>query len=157
MITTKKYQLTKNEYLSIIFRVLLKKKWWLFVLMWLTALVIAFEENKEDFEIIMMLLLFFYPFILFFGYWRFANSKQNQLLFTERQHEVLNDRIVSHLGNVTESTIALENFIKVFEIKDVYLLYISKNQSMYFPKRIFETLEDENWFKNEIFLKIKNK
>jgi len=125
--------------------------------MWLTALVIAFEENKDSFEIFLMLFSFFYPLIVFFEYWRFANSKQNKLIFTERQHEVFTDRIVSHLGNATESTIALENFIKVSELKDVYLLYISKNQSVYFPKRIFETTEDENWFRNEIFLKIKNK
>lgn len=60
------------------------------------------------------------------------------------------------MGEITESTIDVKNFIKVFELKDLYLLYISKGQSLYFPKRVFETQEDENWFRNEVFLKVKN-
>ncbi|WP_422851766.1 YcxB family protein [Flavobacterium gyeonganense] len=33
----------------------------------------------------------------------------------------------------------------------MYLLYLSKGQTLFFPKRIFETPEDENWFRNEVF------
>ncbi|TPG32656.1 YcxB family protein [Flavobacterium pectinovorum] len=48
-------------------------------------------------------------------------------------------------------------FYKSIRTKDLYLLYISKSQSLFFPKRIFETREDENWFRNEVFLKVKNR
>jgi uncharacterized membrane protein YqjE len=157
MIKTKKFQVTKKEYLSIIFRVLLKKKWWLFALMWLLAIVFMLDEEKDTFKVFIIIFAFLFPLITFFEYWLFAKSKQNKLIFTERQHEIYSNRIVSHLGGISESTIAMENFIKTFELKDVYLLYISKNQSIYFPKRVFETPEDENWFRNEIFLKVKNK
>ncbi|CAD0001615.1 hypothetical protein FLAT13_00686 [Flavobacterium salmonis] len=61
------------------------------------------------------------------------------------------------MGEISESTIDINNFIKVFELKDLYLLYLSKGQTLFFPKRIFETPEDENWFRNEVFLKIKNR
>jgi hypothetical protein len=104
-----------------------------------------------------MVLFFCFPFLMFFEYWRFASSKQNQLIFRERQHKIYSDKIVSVFDSNTESTIALENFIKTFELKDVYLLYISKNQSIYFPKRIFQSHEDEMWFREKIFLKVKNK
>jgi hypothetical protein len=52
------------------------------------------------------------------------------------------------LGEISESTIDINNFIKVFELK---------GQTLFFLKRIFETPEDENWFRNEVFLKIKNR
>lgn len=61
------------------------------------------------------------------------------------------------MGEISEGTIDVQSFIKVFELKDLYLLYLSKGQCLYFPKRVFETQEDENWFRNEVYSKIKNK
>ncbi|WP_162268806.1 YcxB family protein [Flavobacterium chilense] len=99
---------------------------------------------------------FLFPLYMIFIYWRFANSKENKIFFTERQYEIFTDRIISNMGEISEGTVAIKSFIKVLELKDLYLLYISKAQCLYFPKRIFETQEDENWFRNEVFLKIKN-
>lgn len=157
MIKTKKFEITEREYLSIICRTLIKKKWWIFALMWFIGFLIAVDGEKNTFNTFIMIFSFSYPFIIFFEYWRFANSKQNKLIFVEREHEIFSDKIVSHVGNGSESTIAIENFIKTFELKDVYLLYISKNASIYFPKRIFQSIEDEKWFREKIFLKIKGK
>lgn len=157
MIKTKKFQLTKKEYFSFIIRILLKKRWWLYAFMLLLSVAILFTDNKDSSDIFVIVFGFIYPLLTLFQYWRFANSKENKIIFKERQHEIFTDKIVSLFGEVSESTIAVENFIKTFELKDVYLLYISKGQSVFFPKRIFETPEDENWFRNEVFLKIKNK
>ena len=157
MIKTKKFEITKKEYLSIICRVLLKKKWWLFALAWLIGLTFLLDEEKDTFKIFIIVFAFIYPFLVFFEYWRFANSKQNKLIFVERQHEIYDDKIISYVGNSSESTIAIENFVKTFELDDVYLLYISKNSSIYFPKRIFQNKEDENWFRENIFMPIKRK
>jgi hypothetical protein len=157
MIHTKKFELSKKEYLSIILRVLIRKKWWLFALMWIIAAFQFFKDEKDELEIFIMIFTFLFPFIMFFEYWRFANSKQNNLIFIERHHEIFADKIITYLGTGSESTIVIENFIKTFELADVYLLYISKNSSVIFPKRIFQTSEDENWFRQNVFLKIKNK
>lgn len=157
MIKTKKFHLTKKEYFSFIIRILLKKRWWLYAFILLLSVAILFKDKKNSSDIFMIVFGFLFPLITFFKYWLFINSKENEIIYKERQHEVFTDKIVSRMGEISESTIDIENFIKVFELKDLYLLYISKGQCLYFPKRIFETLEDENWFRNQVFLKIKNK
>ena len=157
MIKTKKFQLTKKEYFFFITRILLKRRWWLYAFILFLSVTILFKDNKDSFDIFMIVFGFIYPLITLFQYWRFANSKENKNFFREMQHEVFPDKIISNVEEISESTINVQNFIKVFELKDLYLLYISKGQYFYFPKRIFETPEDENWFRNEVFLKIKNR
>lgn len=157
MIKTKKFQLTKKEYFSFIIRILLKRRWWLYAFMLFLSVAILCKDNKDSSDIFVIVFGFLYPLITIFQYWRFANSKDNKIIFYERQHEIFSDRIISGMGEISNSTIPMQNFIKVFELKDLYLLYISKGQCFYFPKRIFETQEDEIWFRNEVFLKIKNR
>ncbi|MFC5977064.1 YcxB family protein [Flavobacterium salmonis] len=120
-------------------------------------MALLFRDNKDTSDNFIIVFGFAYPLITLFQFWRFANSKENKIIFNERQHEIFPDKIVSHMGEISESTIDINNFIKVFELKDLYLLYLSKGQTLFFPKRIFETPEDENWFRNEVFLKIKNR
>ncbi|MBO9583297.1 MAG: YcxB family protein [Flavobacterium sp.] len=157
MIKTKKFQLTQKEYFSFIIRILLKKIGWLFALMILISIALIFKDNKNYTQNSVMVFGFFLPAVSLFQLWRFANSKENRNFFVEIQYEVFTDKIFSTVGETSESTIAIQNFIKALELKDLYLLYISKGQCFYFPKRIFESQEDENWFRNEVFLKIKKK
>jgi uncharacterized membrane protein YqjE len=157
MIKTKKFQLTKNEYFMFLIRLELKRRGLLFALMLMFSIAILFTGKKDSLTVFIIVVGFLYPLLTIFKYWSFANSKENKIIFKERQHEIFHDRIISQMGEISNSTIPVENFIKVFELKDLYLLYIMKGQSLFLPKRIFETPEDENWFRNEIFLKIKNR
>ncbi|KAF2335550.1 YcxB family protein [Flavobacterium daemonense] len=155
MITTEKFELTKNEYLSVIIKVLIKKKWWEFLIFWALAVFISIEAEKDGLTIFCLIFLYLYPFILIFQYWRFANSKDNRKIFGEIHYEISTEQINTYFGNGSHSTIKFEQFIKTFEIKDYYFLYISKSQSLYFPKKIFINTEDLDWFKKNIFDKIK--
>ncbi|WP_343613308.1 YcxB family protein [Flavobacterium sp.] len=157
MIKTKKFQLTQKEYFSFIIRILLKKRWWLFAFMWFLTIAILFKDEKDSSDTFLIVFSILYPLVILFQYWRLAYSKENKIIYKERQYEIFSDRIIAYMGEISEGTIDNQNFIKVFELKDLYLLYISKGQCFYFPKRIFESHEDENWFRNEVFLKIKNK
>lgn len=157
MIKTKKFQLTQTEYFSFIIRILFKKRWHLYALIWLFSFGILFNDKRDYFINSIMVFGFIFPLIPFFTYWRFANSKENKNFFREIQHEISPDIIISKIGEISKSTFEIQNFIKVLELKDLYLLYFSKGQCLYLPKRIFETSEDENWFRNEVFLKIKNR
>lgn len=157
MIKTKKFQLTKKEYFMFLVRLELKRRGWLFAFMWMFSTFVLFTGKKDSLSFFIIIVGFIYPILTIYKYWSFANSNENKIIFNERQHEIFPDKIVSRMGEISESTIPVQNFIKVFELKDLYLLYISKGQSLFFPKRIFETTEDENWFRNEVFLKIKNR
>lgn len=157
MIKIKKFQLTQTEYFFFIIRILLKRRWWIYAFMLFLSIVILFKHNKDSSDIFIIVFGLGYPILTLFQYWRFANSKENKIIFQERQYEVFTDKIIYNMGEISEGTIDVKSFIKVFELKDLYLLYLSKGQCLYFPKRVFETPEDENWFRNEVFLKVKNK
>lgn len=157
MIKTKKFQLTKKEYFSFIIRILLKRRWWLYAFIICLSVAILFKDKKDSSDIFIIVFGFIYPLITLFQYYKFAYSKENKIIYKERQFDIFSDRIISHMGEISEGTIDNQNFIKVFELKDLYLLYISKGKCFYFPKRVFESQEDENWFRTEVFLKIKNK
>ncbi|TCN60836.1 YcxB family protein [Flavobacterium circumlabens] len=157
MIKTKKFHLTKKEYFFFIIRILLKKRWWLYSFILFLSVAFLFKDQKDSTDIFMIAFGFLFLLVTVFQYWRFANSKENEIFFKETQYEIFKDKIISNMGEVSEGTIAIGSFIKVLELKGLYLLYISKGQCFYFPKRVFETQEDENWFRKEVFLKIKNK
>lgn len=154
MITTHKFTLTKKEYFSVILKMLLKKKWWKFLLFWALATFLTFETEKDNLLQFGIILLYLFPFIMVFEYWRFANSKDNRKIFGERYYEISIEQINAYLGNGSNSSIKFEQFVKTYELNDYYFLYISKGQSLYFPKRIFKNDEDLIWFKKNIFNRI---
>lgn len=155
MITTDKFDLTKNEYLTVNLKVLLKKKWWKFLLYWLLAIFLTFESDKNALLIVCMIFLYSFPFLMVFEYWRFANAKENRKIFGERYYEISADQINAYLWTGSQSVIKFEQFVKKIEIKDYLFLYISKSQSLYFPKRIFKREEDLAWFKENVFDKVR--
>ena len=155
MITTEKFDLNKNEYLSVTLRILIKKEWWKYLLSWALAIFITFGAEIDSLMLFCLFFLYLSPFIIAFLYWRFANSKDNRKIFGERHYEISAEQVNTFLANGSNSVIKFDQFVKTFELKDYYFLYISKSQSLFFPKRIFKNTEDLLWFKNNIFDKIR--
>lgn len=155
MIRTKKVRLSSKEYFKIILSTYIRRRWYLIVLMWILALSFIMRPERDLFVIFFIVFAILYPIIIIFQYWRFANSKDNKLFLIEREYEIDENRIVGSLGDGTESTTLLEHFIKVIDLKEVYLLYLSKNQFVYIPKNSFETGEDRVWFESKVLSKIK--
>jgi hypothetical protein len=147
MITTKKIQFTNKSYFKILLQINLKKYFWLFVLLWFFALINIFKSELNYFDIYIIIFSVAFPIYFFLWYWRFANTKENKIFFLERYYNIDNDKIIGFLNDGTENTIKKEHFIKFLELKESYLIYISKVQFLYFPKNAFQTVEDENWFK----------
>jgi hypothetical protein len=154
MVITEKFDLTKKEYLSVILKMLVKRNWWKFLICWIIAIFISFDEEKSGLILFCSFFLYSYPLIMMFEYWRFSNSKDNRKLFGERYYEISIEQINAYLANGSNSSIKFEQFVKTFELKDYYFLYVSKSQSLYFPKRIFKSTEDLDWFKKNIYDKI---
>ncbi len=154
MIKTDKFDITKNEYLKVNISVLLKKKWWKFILYWVIAIYLTFAPDKNPLLIFCMIFLYAFPFIMVFEYWRFAIAKENKKIFGERYYEITEEQINAYLVNGSSSIIKFDQFVKKLELQDYYLLYISKSQSLYFPKKIFKTAEDLVWFKEQVFDKV---
>jgi uncharacterized membrane protein YqjE len=157
MILTKKFEISKKEYFNVILRRLIQKQWFTFGVMWLLAFVFLFDDNRDYFQNFIIIFSILYPIIIVFSYWRFTNAKDNSIIFVEREHEIHNDKLVSRMSNGSESSIQIDSFVKAIEVNNIYLLYVNKTNSVYFPKRVFKTMDDEVWFKNNFFLKIKSK
>ena len=155
MITTGKIKLTSNYYFKILLLIILKKKWWWLILIAVLGLFMLSEDNRDSRDLFFTIYIIVLPIYLIINAWRFANSKDNKLFLIERYFNIYEDKIVGILDDGSESSIKLENFIKVLEFKEFYLLYISKTQYIYIPKSSFKSLQDKEWFNNEIVLKIK--
>ena len=157
MILTDKFEISKKEYLSVIFKRLFQKQWYIFIGLWLFAFLFLLEDNLDAFQVFIIVFSIAYPILTAFSYWRFANAKENKIIFIEREHEIHEDKLISRMSNGSESSIQLDTFVKAFELNNVYLLYINKTNSIYFPKRVFKTTNDELWFRENFYLKVKNK
>lgn len=155
MITTSKFQLTSNEFLKIILSVYLKKRWWYFPLIWTFAILFSVDHKIDSFQRFFIYFAIFYPILFLYRYWSYANSKDNKIYLLERYFEIYEDRLVGFLEDGSESTIRCEHFVKFINLKNIYLLYISKNQFIFIPKDAFQTSQDKEWFEKNITLKIK--
>jgi len=132
----------------------LKRRWWLLAWIWALALIILMNENNNSFDSFFFGFAIFYPLILIWHFWRYVNTKDNKILLLERHYEINGNNINVVIDEETYSPIKLSHFIKVELIKNVYLLYISKEQFVYIPIDSFETEADKKWFIEEIINKI---
>jgi hypothetical protein len=150
MITTNKVQFTNKSYFKILLQINAKKYAWFLILAWGLALTNLFKDVLGDFDIFYIIFSIVFPIYFIFYYWRFANSKENKIFFLERYYTIDENKIVGFLSDGTESIIKSEHFIKFLEVKESFLIYISKNQFLYFPKNAFKTIEDEKYFRKTI-------
>lgn len=155
MITTKKIQLTKKSFFKTLLMAHLKRRWWFFILIWALAFLFSLNNRNDSFEHFYSCFAVLYPIYFLYTYWNFANSKDNALFLLERYYDIYEDRFVCFLSDGTESTFKCEHFIKKVELKNIYLLYISRNQFVFIPKEAFKSKEDEDWFRQSILSKIR--
>lgn len=156
MITTKKIKLTSKKYFKILITRYIIKRWWLIVCVWTLAIIMWFIGNHGAFEYYYFTsMAISYPFLLVWKLWRYANSKDNKLFMLERYYEMDKNKITAIIDDDINSPMKMEYFIRVYLIKNTYLLYIAKNQFIYIPIDSFKSESDLNWFKNEILPQIK--
>lgn len=155
MITTNKIQLTTTSYFKTIMKIFIKKWLWFIVVSWSLAVFISLKEEKNSFLNIYIIFALLYPFIVVIQYWIYAHSKDNRIFLLERYFEIYEDKVVGFLIDGTENTVKNEHFIRVVELSNNYLLYISKNQYLLFPKDCFKSDADMAWFEEKIILNIK--
>jgi hypothetical protein len=156
MIRTERFALTSQDYFKIILTTYLKKRWWIISLLLLFGLLFSLRNEKDSFEYFLMLFAFFYPIIVLISFWRYSKSKDNKLFLVERFYEISDDSLTGILSDGSVSIIKKDNFIKTVELRKYYLLYISKNQFVIFPKRAFINQQDKDWFRLEYIKKITN-
>jgi len=155
MITTEKRQLTSIEYFKLIMTIYIKKRWWLYIWIWAMGLFFLCLEKRGSFENFFLYFSIVFPLLFLFQNWRYAHSKDNKIFLLERYYQIDNEKIVGYLSDGSESLMKLENFNRIAQTKKYYILYLSKNQFIYFDKDSFKSEHDKIWFENEILMNIK--
>jgi hypothetical protein len=154
MIRTERFSLTSVDYFWIILTTYLKRRWWTISLMLLFGLLFLLKKDKDTFEYFLLSIAFFYPILLLIQFWMYAKSKDNKLFLVERHYEISEDGLTGKLNDGSESVIKKENFIRTVELRNYYLLYISKSQFVCIPKEAFINQQDKDWFFMEYIKKI---
>lgn len=155
MIQTNSVQFTTKTFFATLLEVYFKKRWWFLTPLFFASVLFLIKENRDSFENFIMLIGFVYPIIIVFQYWRFANSKDNKVFFLERNYEIYDDKIIGNLSDGTSNEILIIHLIKAINLRKCFLLYLSKNQFLYFPKDSFKSESDKNWFEQKIVSQIK--
>jgi hypothetical protein len=155
MITTKKIKLSPTELFKILMIRYVKKRWWLLLWIWVLAIILALQESYDSFTYFFIGFAVLFPILMIIYLWRYVNSDDNKLMFHERYYEIDKEKINGILDSETFSPIKIEHFIKSDLIKNIYLLYVGKDQFIYIPIDSFENEQDRNWFENEIIGQIK--
>ena len=153
MLRTEKFALTIQDYFKMLIVIYLKRRWWMISLTIFMGFLFLLKNEKESLDYFFIFFGFFYPIIILIQYWRFASSRENSLFLIERYYEISEDELIGKLSDGSESTIKKANFIKSIELKSYYLLYISKSQFVYIPKKAFINQDDEDFFITEYFNK----
>ncbi|MGV1011859.1 MAG: YcxB family protein [Flavobacterium sp.] len=113
------------------------------------------KEQKGSYENFFIFFAIIYPISLVLRFWMYANSKDNKLFLLERYFDIYEDKLVGILNDGTDSTIKIDHFIRILELQNIYLLYVSKYQFIFITKDSFKTKEDRTWFEQKIVSKIK--
>jgi len=155
MIKTQNIKITANEFFRLIFSIYLKKRWWLVAWIWILIIILLFSGRIGFVEITLLALILLFQVIIVGQHWFYAHSKDNRLYLLARYYEIDRAQIIEVMEDGTTSTIRTERFIKVMKTPKYYLLYVARNEYIYLPVSAFESLDDQEWFEEEIVGEIK--
>ncbi len=162
---------TKDDYIKA-FRAFYLTNWptWaviIFVLLFQgLCIASAFIRGDINFEFSYMVPLMIFVFILFyFAYALIINPlkvangvEKDKILSSPVQYQATDEGLVI-VNQFSENKLTWENFQRVIDSKEVFLLIYSTNKNMFqmIPKRAFSSIEDELAFKNLAYQKIPHK
>ena len=155
MIRTQNIKISATEFFRLIFSIYLKKRWWLVAWIWILIIILLFSGRIGFVEITLLALILLFQVIIVGQYWLYAHSKDNRLYLLARYYEIDRAQIIEVMEDGTTSTIRTERFIKVMKTPKYYLLYVARNEYIYLPVSAFESLDDQEWFEEEIVGEIK--
>lgn len=146
-ITTKNFQLSKNQYFLILLFKYFKRRIWFYIFLWVATFFISFA-GINIVTLILILYAVLYPlFISLFIYRKALKAKE--IIFSERNIELSNKILKVNIINHSTSEFNISEFSEIRIYKKYIMAYLSKNQYIYIPKLAFE---NENKFQK--FIKV---
>jgi len=135
-IKTKSFHITKGEFFKIRITEGFKMYWWLIILL---SLVFGILEGSLG---AIISIFFISLLVLIIGSWIFVHSKKNRIIFMDRTLQINDNFLIVKIEDGTETKLNLINIFKVTKALKYYLLYITKEGSLYLPRFAFLSEND---------------
>jgi len=139
IIKTKKFQLSKNQYIKFAMLNIAKEWWWAWLVPVAVMLIPIFYKDTLGWSIFIALLLI----VLYLAFWfiQFAavtQLEQSKLLFDRLRYEIDSRNIRVFKMDKEGFVIEWNKIQRVEKKKDGYLFVLSKAQFLYFPFNVFQ-------------------
>lgn len=125
-----------------------KKNWILKLMMIIMIGMIWISSVEQTMKLGLSFFVILYYGYLIFYYWIYTGSKSNRAFYIEREMILSDDGITVNASDGSQGNTNWDNVIKVTEVADVFLLYISKSIFYYLPKSAFKSENELNEFEN---------
>jgi hypothetical protein len=125
----------------------LKRLWWVLIyVLFLGAMAfvpgMVFGKSILIFPVLMAAFYFF----LALSYWRYVSDPENANFYAPRTHELNDQGLSTSMENGSNSLSKFENFVRVEEWRENFLLFVSKAQFLCIPISAFETSDEARQF-----------
>ncbi|MDG1516460.1 MAG: YcxB family protein [Flavobacteriales bacterium] len=154
-VTTKKYELKKNKYISIATKALVKKEW-LYGVPCAVLLILSFIFHSWFWTLFLVGLLV--P-ALYIGFWMiqfagFTQHEMGKMFFYKMNYEIDGKQFLLKIDAKHGMPVEWKSFKSAYKIKDGYVLTMSKAQFIFLPFSVFKKEGDRRL--TETILKRKN-
>jgi hypothetical protein len=159
---TQNISLTKTELFWIIIKKQFQGKWlyWPILAVFLIYSAYNYTATGEIGLLALWIGITFMIFVLLpLLYLRYVNAQENAIFLLPRTYRVNNEVIYAEIDNNTKGETAWAHAIKALKIGNDFLVYISRQQFFFFPRRCFKSESDYQTFERLLIEKnlLKNK
>lgn len=136
IIKTKRFQLSKNQYIKLAFANILRQQWWVPIVL-SSASIGLFVYTKSWWAITPIILLMLYLAFWWIQFYGVTKLEQNQLLFDRLTYQISAQQIIVALNPKHGMPISWKDIQYGKQGKDYFLLFLSRAQFIYLPFKIF--------------------
>lgn len=157
---TNTFKMERQEYFRILVRNWVQKRWWLYSLIYvlvisLTLMIVIFGLPIRASYIALVIVAVLMPLYYLFWFWRQTGSKENALFYRERSFTITEEFLEATLDDGSMDKIRWQNILYFKKVNGGFLLFISKQQFIYIPNRVFQNDSDISKFNDLVTAHLK--
>lgn len=142
IIKTKKYQLSRDTYISVGWSYLLRSKWWI-LLIALPFLLSYIYFRSIAFCVVLPVL----GELAYWGYGWFrlyavTKVRQNELMFSPLIYQISSQELLMQFNSKQAASIPWDQIKQVYRDSSCFMLIISPVQFIYWPYKIFHSVHE---------------
>ncbi|MEM9569406.1 MAG: YcxB family protein [Bacteroidota bacterium] len=146
IIRTKKYKLATSRYIKTCYWEIMRSKWWVLSLFTIVIGTLFYTNHAYWATFVIVLLLLFLAFY-FFQLYAVTVMPNNKLFFERLSYQISSKQIMVQITSKQGMPIMWDQIKFVRKKKSCFILFLSTAQFLYWPYRIFNTLQEIKFLK----------